>query len=85
MAKDKTDLSKLLGQKLPVKKEEGPNPIDLAVRAIHSPSAKKDKLRRLTIDIPPDLHLEIKRRALDAGITMRDYFILLAERDLGKR
>jgi hypothetical protein len=86
MAKDKkTDLSKLLGEKLPVRKEEAPDPIDLAVRAIHSPAGKKEKLRRLTIDMSPELHLDVKRRALEAGITMRDYFILLAERDLGKR
>ncbi len=45
----------------------------------------KGKMKRLTLDIPEDLHRAIKRRAVDAGVAMVDMLRDLLEQNYGKQ
>ncbi len=45
---------------------------------------KKDKLVRLTIDTPEQMHKKLKIRAIEKGISMRDYILQLLEKELKK-
>ena len=76
-----------LGIRKEVRKEfSTPNKdIETVVQKIHSavPVAVREETRRTTLDIPKDLHKKISRRALDKDLTLKDYFLELASRDLG--
>lgn len=50
-----------------------------AVSKIHSSQGKQ---KRITLDIPQHLHTEIKIKTFRQGITLREYFLNLAEADL---
>ena len=95
MAKDKTDYSKLtLGKKKPIKKEAPKTPdLDRVVEQIHQPSVvatnsvsppKPDPVptKRITLDIPIPLHRKVRNRAYDLDVPMKQYFLMLAEKDL---
>lgn len=97
MAKDKkTDYSKLsLGTKRkPVKKVMTSEAVDAVVEKIHQPepvvqpvqvqTPREEKVRtkRVTLDIPIPLHAEIRKKTFDMGITMKKYFLDLAQEHL---
>lgn len=93
MAKDKTDYSKLsLGPKRkPVKKVSTPEIIDQVVEQIHQPVEitkpkvqEKVRTKRVTLDIPIPLHAEIRKKTFDMGITMKKYFLDLAQEHLSQ-
>jgi hypothetical protein len=83
--KNKLDPNKLT---LPGKKEIRKNlqslEIDKAVMQIHEPGEKDmtEVTKRTTLDIPENLHKTIKRRCVDMGISIKDYFLDLARKDL---
>lgn len=97
----KIDYSKLtLGaKKRPVKKKiETPEEIDAVVRQIHEPTTtnpitpspvktppKKVPTKRVTLDIPIPLHAEIRKKTFDMGITMKKYFLDLAQKHLNEQ
>lgn len=82
------------------KKLETPEQIDEVVRKIHQPTkatppppvtpppppAKKERVRtkRVTLDIPIPLHAEIRKKTFDMGITMKKYFLDLAQQHLNE-
>jgi hypothetical protein len=77
MAKDrKTDFSSLLPQQ-PAHVRQTKS-ADEAIRAIHG-----DKTKRITLDIPLPLHAKIKMRCFEQGVTMKDFLLDLAARELG--
>lgn len=45
---------------------------------------KSEKLVRLTIDTPAEMHTQLKIKAVLSGISMRDYILRLLERELKK-
>ena len=45
---------------------------------------EKEKLVRLTIDTPEQMHKRLKIRAIEKGISMRDYILQLLEKELKK-
>ena len=45
---------------------------------------EKEKLVRLTIDTPERMHKRLKIRAIEKGISMRDYILQLLEKELKK-
>ncbi|MBK8567462.1 MAG: hypothetical protein IPN76_30110 [Saprospiraceae bacterium] len=77
MAKDRrTDFSSLMPQQpAPTKQVKS---ADEAIRAIHG-----DKTKRITLDIALPLHAKIKMRCFEQGITMKDFLLDLAARELG--
>ncbi len=78
MAKDrKTDFSSLLPQQSFAQGKQAKSP-DEAIRAIHG-----DRTKRITLDIPIPLHAKIKIRCFEQGITMKDFLLDLAARELG--
>ncbi len=42
-----------------------------------------DEIKRITLDIPRHLHKAVKDRAYDLRISMKQYFLELAQKDLG--
>jgi hypothetical protein len=90
------DLEKLnLGKaKKVVKKKEDTSSTDEAVKLIHETESeeeakpkrrkkKKEPTKRVTLDIPISLHKEIRKGTFDMGVTMKDYFLDLARKDMG--
>lgn len=72
-----------LNRKLPVKKTEITD-IDVEqtekkVSKIHS---SQGKVKRVTIDIPLELHAAIKMKTFKEGITLKKYMLNLAKNDL---
>ena len=47
-------------------------------------ASKPEKLVRLTIDTPAEMHTRLKVKAVLSGISMRDYILKLLERELKK-
>ncbi|OLY95612.1 hypothetical protein SAMN05444008_13015 [Cnuella takakiae] len=70
-----------------------PQLVETAVQKIHEqpengagdskPKKQEEVTRRTTLDIPESLHKAIKRRLIDNGQTIKDYFLDLAKKDLG--
>jgi len=90
----KIDASKLtLGTKKEINKELqkqcDKNNIETVVKRIHDNSTHlsddtlKEPTKRTTLDIPKPLHKRISRHALDRDLTLKDYFLELAKKDLG--
>ena len=51
-----------------------------AVQKIHSPQGR---VKRITIDVPVDLHGELKIKTFKSGITIKKYILGLVREDLG--
>lgn len=59
------------------------NEIETLIKKIHAVSqSSEEETKRTTLDIPKALHKRISRRALDKDLTLKDYFLELAELDL---
>jgi len=44
----------------------------------------KEALRRLTVDVPVDIFLELRHKSINQFISMREYIINLIKQDLGR-
>lgn len=54
------------------------------LQAVEPPKENQpDKMKRLTLDIPEDLHRAIKRKAVDEGVTMAELLRSLLEQHYG--
>lgn len=75
--KNKVDFNKL-------KKADNKPDIEAAVKMIHQEQPiDKEKITRVSLDMPESMHKNIKRKMLDRDIkTIREYFLKLAQRDL---
>lgn len=65
-----------------------PDLVEVAVKNIHAADEKKKDLgskstKRITLDIDKLLHKKIVWHVLEMDMTMKDYFIRLARKDLG--
>ena len=91
----KLDPAKLtLGIKKEITKEHvtpsADKKIETVVKRIHEKNANEietgsgEPTRRTTMDIPVPLHKKISHRALDKELTLKDYFLELAKKDLGE-
>ena len=80
MSKKELDFGKL-EPKLKAKKTETLNS-EKAVQSIHAEKTEKEKLKRITIDLPFSLYVDIRNKIVVEERTLRDYFINLAEKDL---
>jgi hypothetical protein len=62
--------------------------VEKAVTAIHAPEnieehIEKERTLRVTLDIPLSLHAEIRTFTFRKGISMKEYFLELAKKDIG--
>jgi len=87
----KLDASKLiLGTKKEISKEPVTptieNNIETVIKKIHEKSQPSDDVKeatkRTTLDIEKSLHKKISRHVLDKDLTLKDYFLELAKKDL---
>ena len=82
MSKKELDLDKLgVSKKMKVKKPDVNLDTDKAIQNIHKPKSE-EKIKRISLDLPFSLYKEVKRKAIDEEITMKDYFVNLATKDL---
>lgn len=81
MSKKELDFGKL-ETKLKVKKTETVN-TEKAVQLIHDEKpVEKEKLKRVTLDLPFSVYVDIRKKTVENEQTLRDYFINLAIEDL---
>lgn len=81
MSKKDLDFGKLSSKKKPkVKKQVASLNEEQAISAIHEKQSKRNK--RVTIDLPHSLYMEVRKKALESEITLREYFIRLSKQDL---
>lgn len=52
-------------------------------KAVAKAAAKDGRTKRVTVDIPIPLHAAIKMKTFQEGISIKEYLLTLAERDLG--
>ena len=88
----KLDASKLtLNIKKDFSKPEETKPvskIDEIVKSIHQPANEKEKneaTKRTTVDVPVSLHKRIAHHVLDKDLTIKEYFLNLAKKDLANQ
>ena len=75
MSKKDLDFDKLPSLK-PKKTETKTDP-EQAVKSIHEKSPKKEKVKRVTIDLPFSVYVEIRKKVIEEEITLKDYFLNL--------
>lgn len=56
----------------------------IVVTNISSEPIEKEPLRRLTVDVPVDIFLELRHKSINQFISMREYIINLIKQDLGR-
>ena len=83
MGKEELDFGKLGSVNKPTfKKTELPLDAEKAVQKIHSTKTEKERVKRVTIDLPFSVYTEIRKKTIDEDITLKDYFIGLAKNGL---
>jgi hypothetical protein len=60
-----------------------PPPPPVTVVAEPEPVEVKKRTLRVTLDIPQGLHAEIRTYTFRKGVTMKEYFLDLAKKDIG--
>jgi hypothetical protein len=50
---------------------------------VPEPEEVKERTLRVTLDIPQSLHAEIRTYTFKKGVTMKEYFLELAKKDIG--
>lgn len=71
--------------KIATPRPEIPTVADQAVEQIHQQQPtpeKKERTRRVTLDIPDSLHRRIKQHVFERGMSLKEYFLRLASTDL---
>lgn len=87
MATKKFDKEKLLPKKKAIAAGTKSNgkadaEIERKVRALH-PQVYGGMRVRVTIDLPQEVYVEMKKTIIDKKQTVRDFFVELAEKELG--
>lgn len=79
MSKKDIDFGKLDRKKKPeVKKVDTSLDTEKAIELIHQLPQEKERTKRITIDLPFSLYVEIKTKIVEEEKTMKGYFIELA-------
>lgn len=79
MSKKDFDFDKLSSLK-PMKAEPKADP-EQAIKSIHNKSPDKEKVKRITIDLPFSLYVDIRKKTIEQEMTLKDYFLSLATKD----
>jgi len=84
MSKKDLDFGKLDMKKKPeVIKSDISLDTEKAIELIHTQTQEKERTKRVTIDLPFSLYVDIKKRLVEEEKTMKDYFIKLAQKNFG--
>ncbi len=85
----KTKDVKEVAKKVAIIHEEEPEPKakpkkEVVEKPVKAKAARKKavKLVRLTIDTPESMHRKLKIKAIEKGVSMRDYILQLLEKEL---
>ena len=68
----------------PIYTADSPSPIIKKKPTNSKPKKEKQRMVRMTIDTPEDMHLRLKIKSIQARSSMRDYVLKLIEKDLKK-
>jgi len=79
-SKKDLDFEKL--SSLKPKKIEPKADSEQAVKSIHEKNLEKEKVKRVTIDLPFSLYVEIRKKTIEQEMTLKDYFVTLAGTDM---
>ncbi len=83
MSKDGLDFDKLESlTNLKPKKTESNSDMEKAVKSIHNEAPKKERVKRITIDLPFSVYVDIRKKIIEEEKTLKDYFLELALNDL---
>ena len=81
MSKKDIDFGKLaLNQEEPEKKID----VEEVVALIHNEQLEKERTKRITIDIPFSLYVDVRTKVVKEEMTLKDYFLGLATKDLSR-
>ncbi|MEO1518954.1 MAG: hypothetical protein AAFV95_28320 [Bacteroidota bacterium] len=79
MSKKDIDFGKLaLTQEEPIEKID----VEEAVALIHNEQPEKERTKRITIDIPFSLYVDVRTKVVIEEKTLKDYFLGLARKDM---
>jgi len=79
---NKKDLDfKKLSSLKPKKAEPKADP-EQAVKSIHTKDSEKEKVKRITIDLPFSVYVDIRKKVIEEEKTLKDFFLDLAKKDL---
>lgn len=83
MSKKELDFDKLGSlKKLKPKKAESNIDTDKAVKNIHTEKKEKERVKRITLDLPFSVYADVRKKIIDEEKTLKDYFTELARKDL---
>ncbi|MEM9921698.1 MAG: hypothetical protein AAF990_26585 [Bacteroidota bacterium] len=79
MSKKDIDFGKLV-----LTQEELQEKVDVeeAVALIHNEQLEKERTKRITIDIPFSLYVDVRTKVVKKEMTLKDYFLGLVTKDL---
>lgn len=80
MSKKELDFDKL--SSLKPNKPEKKTDHEQAVKSIHSKGVGKEKVKRITIDLPFSLYVDIRKKTIEQESTLKDYFLNLVEESM---
>ena len=80
MSKKDLDFDKLSSLK-PKKTKAKADP-EQAVKSIHNKNSEKEKVKRITIDLPFSLYVDIRKKTIEKEMTLKDYFVNLSYNDI---
>jgi len=80
MTKKQFDFEKL--SNLKPKKTEATLDAEKAVESIHKKPQDKERVKRVTLDLPFSVYTAIRKKTIDEDQTLKDYFLRLAEKNL---
>ncbi|MBR9919546.1 MAG: hypothetical protein GYB31_01825 [Bacteroidetes bacterium] len=82
MSKKDLDFDKLSSLK-PKKIKARADP-EKAIESIHNKSPEKEKVKRITIDLPFSLYVDIRKKTIEEEMTLKDYFVNISNKDIEK-
>lgn len=83
MSKKDIDFGKLDIKKKPeLKKSDTSLNTEKAIELIHNQPQEKERTKRITIDIPFSLYVDVRTKVVKEEKTLKDYFLELARKDM---
>lgn len=85
MSKKDLDFGKLDMKKKPeIIKPDTSLDTEKAIELIHNQPKETERIKRVTIDLPFSLYVDVKKTIVEEERTMKDYFVGLATKDLSR-
>ena len=80
MGKKELNLESLARPK--IRKAKSSINTDKIIDSIHQKEQEKERMKRITIDLPFSLYVDIRKQIIEEERTLKDYFVELAINDL---